>query len=150
MLGVRCNMLPDLLRKLGLAAVAAAGMTSGVHLFLGWLIIYPLGPEHPEVLPRTLFREDVLESAPWVIGLFSFFEIIALAISLRLLERASCRLVLTVAGAVPAVVVVLFTLRVPWIYFDTPPGAVTFFQVFVLLTVALLYAGLHFTKTRRT
>jgi len=143
-------MLQDVLRKLGWAAAVAAGVTCILHLFLGWLRIYPLGPEHPQFLPSRLFREDVLENAAWVTGLFCLMEIVALALCAKLVLKASCRLVLAVTAVVSAVAVVLFAFPVPWFHFDTPPGAVAFFLSFVVLTFALLYGGLHLPKFRNT
>ena len=143
-------MLADVIRKLAWAGIIAAVLTCATHLLVGWLSIYPLGPAHPEVLPSRAFHEDVLDPAAWVTVLFAFMEIVALGISCKLLVKAPLGLVLTVAGLVPGLIVLLFAARVPWFYFDSPPGAVAFFFAFVLLTFLSLYAGLRLTKTRST
>ena len=120
----------EFIRKFGLAAVVAIFTSCCAYVFLGWLYIYPLGAEHPEVAPRRLF-EDLLSAVVWVTAIFACLQLVALGCAFRLVAKASALLVAIVAGVVPAFILTLSLLFRRSISFDTPPGAVVFLRLLV-------------------
>jgi hypothetical protein len=137
----------SLIRTYCLTGLAAAVGSAAAQLGLGWLSIDVFRPEHPEVAAWRLWNE-LFERLTWMTALLTSLELLALLCAFDLVAKARTGWVMTVAGAVPAMILGVGWVLSSSIHFNTPLKAVGFVGLFIGLTFASLKLVLAFDRPR--
>jgi hypothetical protein len=134
------------IKKLAVSTLVAWGSSFVVLLTVGWIVIFPLAPEHPQAAPRRLWN-DLLSASVWFTPLLALIEMITLACAAHLMSRLRTPFLLIVAAAVPSLILVAALAFPAIVAFHTPVRAMGFFLAFVALTFAGLRVLLFFPIT---
>jgi len=141
--------LRNILNKLAVGTFTAWGCLFACMLGVGWLFIFPGGPEHPEVSARLRWS-DLWSTVVWVAPLLALLQLISFALAARMVSKLRMRFLMIVAAGVPILIGIL-ALVLPWLVgFETPAKAIVFFLAFVGLTFGALRWLLFFPNTHET
>jgi hypothetical protein len=125
--------------------IAAAVMSWIAYPILCWVFIFPLGQADADVAPRQAFHEAMVDM--YSLGLaFAAVQLVSCLCAVRLVMKASFRLVVLVGSEVPVIILLLSFcvtrwLSFAWLSFSTPMRAIRIAFLAVALTFALLYTG---------